>query len=67
MNHEQIEQEIENQITDAVYILDRLLGLPRGVTNTAHRDLINKIISAALLQTALTQAKAMSAGKGGEE
>jgi hypothetical protein len=67
INHEQIEKEIQAQITDAVDILDMLAGYPQGVTNQAHRVLVEKIISAALLQTALTQAKAMSAGKGGEE
>jgi len=66
MNHEQIEKEIENQITDAVNILDRLAGLSQNTTSPAHRALVERIISAALLQTALTQAQAMSAVKGGE-
>jgi hypothetical protein len=64
MNHEQLEKHIEAEVSAAVDILDRLAGLPQDTTNLAHRLLVEKIINAALLQTALTQAQAMSsAGK----
>ncbi len=66
MNHEQIEELIKVQIADAVNILDMLAGLPQGTTNHAHRVLIEKIVNAALLQTLLTQAKAVSVQTGGE-
>ena len=63
MNHEQIEREIENQITDATNMLGIFFCVPVGVTSIAHRMLVEKIISAAVLQTALTQAKAITAAK----
>lgn len=66
MNHEQIKKEIENQITDAVNILDRLAGLSQNTTSPAHRELVEKIIGAALLEAVLIQAQAMSAVRGGE-
>jgi hypothetical protein len=59
MNHEQIEEQIEAQITDAVRILDRL---SQNTTNSEHRVLVERIIIAAVL----IHEKAMSAGKGGE-
>jgi hypothetical protein len=64
--HKQIEEQIEAQIQDAVGILDWLAGLSKNTTSPAHRELVEKIISAALLQTVLTQAQAISAVKGGE-
>lgn len=66
IDHKQLEAQIEAQIQDAVSILDRLAGLSKNITSPAHRALVERIISAALLQTVLTQAQAMSAFKGGE-
>jgi len=66
VNHKQIEAQIEAQISDAVSILDSLAGLPQNKTNPAHRTLVERIISASLLETVLAQAKAMAESKGGE-